>query len=148
MKKMRFSETFGQSWPVVLCIDDDPEIVDTIRLRLRDYEVEVLSAYYGMHGFWQAMSRRPDLIISDVRMPQGNGDYLVQSLRRNTDTVSIPVIVLSGCREPEVERSMRRLGAKEFFTKPAPFDQLQQAVAKYIPLRRRADMLTDVVAES
>ena len=132
-------ETTVTSWPTVLCIDDDPQIVETIKLRLRQYEVEVVSAYYGMHGFWQAMTDKPDLIITDLRMPQGRGDYLVKSLRSNSDTRAIPVIVLTGQRDSELEHTMRSLGAQEFFTKPARFDQLAAAIARYIPLRERAE---------
>jgi len=126
----------------VLCIDDDPQIVHTIQLRLRDYEVEVLSAFHGMHGFWQAMTQRPDLIITDVRMPQGSGDYLVQCLRRNSDTKSIPVIVLTGHRDAELRREMHRLGAQEFVTKPVPFQDLLQVIGKHITLRERDAQLT------
>jgi FixJ family two-component response regulator len=71
-------------------------------------------------------------------MPQGCGDYLVQSLRNNSDTKSIPVIVLTGHRDPELAGTMRRLGAQEFFTKPVPFPTLLEAMAKYIPLKKRA----------
>jgi two-component system, OmpR family, response regulator RpaA len=137
MERTDTAGSAGRHWPAVLCIDDDPHIVRTIELRLRDYEVEVLSAFHGMQGFWHAMTRRPDLIITDVRMPQGGGDYLVQCLRRNSDTRSIPVIVLTGRRDPELQRRMHQLGAQEFITKPVPFQDLLQVIGKHVPLRER-----------
>lgn len=139
MENLVGSRVSSLSWPTVLCIDDDPQIGETIGLRLRNYAVKVLSAHHGMQGFWQATRARPDLIITDMRMPQGSGDYLVERLRRNGDTRSVPVIVLTGRRDPELEGMMRQLGAQEFFTKPAPFGELLKAIAKYIPLAERAD---------
>ena len=120
-----------------LCIDDDPQISETIALRLNQYEVNVLRAFHGMHGFWLAMTNRPDLIITDMKMPQGAGEYVVDCLRHNSDTRDIPVIVLTGQRDPQLESRMRQLGVDEFFTKPVHFEQLREAIVKYIPLKER-----------
>ena len=124
-------------WPTLLCIDDDPQISEVIKLRLSQYEVNVLSAYHGMHGFWLAMTNRPDLIITDIKMPQGAGDYVVDCLRNNSDTRDIPVIVLTGGRDPKAESGMRRLGVDEYFTKPVQFDKLREAMRRHIKLKER-----------
>ena len=125
------------SWPKLLCIDDDPQISEAIGLRLRDYEVDVLCAYHGMHGFWLAMTERPNLIITDMRMPQGPGEYIVECLRSNSDTREIPVIVLTGQRGPDVVQKVRRLDVQAFLTKPVPFEQLLGVIKQHIPLRPR-----------
>jgi response regulator RpfG family c-di-GMP phosphodiesterase len=127
----------GADWPTLLTIDDDPHISEAIVARLNQYEVHVLSAYHGMHGFWMAMTNRPNLIVTDVRMPQGSGDYVVDCLRNNSDTREIPVIVLTGQRNAQIEARMRRLGVSAFFVKPAPFEQLIGAISKHIPLKER-----------
>ena len=125
------------SWPTLLCIDDDPQISEAIALRLRQYNVNVISAFHGMHGFWLAMTNRPDLILTDMKMPQGAGDYVVDSLRRNSDTCDIPVIVLTGQCDSQLERRMRQLGVAEFYIKPVHFDVLRAAMLKHIPLKER-----------
>ncbi len=124
-------------WPTILCIDDDPQIPQAIQLRLRSYEVNVLSAYHGMHGFWLAMTERPDLVITDMRMPQGQGDYVIECLRNNSDTSAIPVIVLTGQRKADVQQRLHGLGVQTVFTKPARFDELQAAIEQHVPLRAR-----------
>jgi DNA-binding response OmpR family regulator len=121
-------------WPTILCIDDDPQIPEAIRLRLRKYEVNVLCAYHGMHGFWLAMTERPDLIITDMRMPQGQGDHIIDCLRHNTDTRSIPVIVLSGQARRDVARRLKGLNVEQVLTKPVRFDELRAAIGRYVPL--------------
>jgi DNA-binding response OmpR family regulator len=124
-------------WPTILSIDDDPQIAETIGLRLSHYEVNLLSACHGMHGFWLAMTNRPQLVITDVNMPQGAGDYVVDCLRHNSDTRDIPVIVLTGRRDPQLEGRMRHTGADEYLVKPVHFEKLRAAIGKYIPLKER-----------
>jgi two-component system, OmpR family, response regulator RpaA len=124
-------------WPTILCIDDDPQIPESISLRLNQYEVNVISACHGMHGFWLAMTNRPRLVITDVNMPQGAGDHVVDCLRNNSDTREIPIIVLTGQRDPQLEARMRHSGADEYLIKPVHFDKLRAAIFKYVPLHER-----------
>ncbi len=118
----------------VLCIDDDPEISRTIELRLQPYRVSVLRAYHGMQGFWMAMTEKPDLVITDINMPQGQGDYIVECLKRNAETLDIPVIVLSGARDPELKKRMRSLGVTTYLTKPCESAQLISEMKSYVEL--------------
>lgn len=127
----------NESWPTILCIDDDPQISEAISLRLNEYEVNVLSAAHGMHGFWLAMTNRPQLVITDVHMPQGVGDYIVECLKHNSDTCQIPIIVLTGLRDAGLENRLRHGGADDFLVKPVPFEVLQAAIEKYVPLQLR-----------
>lgn len=125
------------NWPTILCIDDDPQIPETVAMRLNQYEVNVISACHGMHGFWLAMIHRPGLVITDVNMPQGAGEYVVDCLRKNSDTCEIPIIVLTGRRDPQLEMRIRQSGADEYLVKPVHFDTLRDMVLKYVPLRER-----------
>ncbi len=59
-----FPETYC---PLMLCVDDDPEISQAIALRLRNYQVNVLRAFYGAQGMWLAVTEKPDFVITDVR---------------------------------------------------------------------------------
>jgi response regulator RpfG family c-di-GMP phosphodiesterase len=130
-------------WPTLLCIDDDPQIAEAIRLRLRDYQVNVLCGYHGTHGLWLAMTERPDLIITDMRMPQGQGDYIVECLRNNSQTRAIPIIVLTGQRGLEVTQKIRQLDVEAALTKPVSFEQLLSVIKQYIPVRPRTFVLND-----
>ena len=60
----------------VLCIDDDPHVSHGMQLWLNQFEVEVLHAHFGMQGVALAISEQPDAIITDIRMPQGEGDHV------------------------------------------------------------------------
>lgn len=121
--------------PTILCIDDDPQISETIAIRLRQYEVDVLRSYHGMHGLWLAMTSEPELIITDLTMPQGGGNYVIECLKNNRETCRIPIIVLTGRRDPQVESTARNLGIENFLTKPILFNNLAAAIREYVPLR-------------
>jgi len=135
MGQCQSSSTNDDKFYKVLCIDDDPGISQAIGIRLSQYNIETLQAYHGMHGFWMAMTERPDVVITDLRMPQGDGQYIVECLRNNSDTLSIPIIVLTGQRDTQLEQQMKKLGIDDYFTKPLDFEQLRDSLARYIDLQ-------------
>lgn len=122
--------------PTVLCVDDDPEISRVIELHLRRFDVRVLRAFCGMQGFWMALSEAPDCIITDLGMPHGGGEYMLDCLQRNRRTMGIPVVVLTGDRRPGVARRLSSRGAIRFLVKPASVQDLLQAVSQHINLTR------------
>ena len=100
---------------------------------MRDWGFDVDAANYGMQGFTRAATERPDVIVTDLRMPQGTGDYVVQRLRDDHRTCDIPVIVLTGCRDADLEMQMRGLNVRAFFTKPASLEALRSAICNVLP---------------
>ena len=105
-----------------------------MQIQLSNYRVEVHSARYGTHGYWDALVHRPDVIITDLRMPQGSGDYVVECLKRNQNTRDIPVIVLTGRDDPALQRYLKALGVAQYFIKPTPFSELCEELQRHIPL--------------
>ncbi len=122
---------------MVLCIDDDPAIATALLLRLRPFQVNVTTAYFGEQGIWRAVTDRPDVIITDLRMPQGQGGYVVECLKGRADTRDIPIIVLTGCRDLASAKCMQALGVEDYLRKPLAFGALLDKLAKYIPLGHR-----------
>lgn len=123
--------------PKILCIDDDPAIPAAITARLMRYDVEMLSAFFGMHGIWQAVTEKPNLIITDMRMSNGSGDYVVECLQGRPDTRGIPIIVLTGRREAAPERMMLELGVQSYLHKPVRVERLLEEVQKFVALQPR-----------
>ena len=112
----------------VLCIDNDPSVVNALARNLQSRGANALGAYHGMQGYWLACTEQPDVIVTDIMMPRGHGDYVVECLRRNAKTQSIPVIVLSGYCSPKLEDRVRELGVEHVFAKPARFEVLFNAI--------------------
>lgn len=112
----------------VLCIEDDLHFSHGLQLWLERYEVEVCHAHFGMQGLSLAISEQPDVIITDICLPQGQGDQLVAMLGQHEQTSDIPVIVLTGRKDKELERRMLQLGVKKFLHKPTNWSVLEEAL--------------------
>jgi DNA-binding response OmpR family regulator len=123
--------------PRILCIDDDPDISRSIELRLSEYAVKVMRGYSGTQGIWRAVSEKPDLIITDWRMPSGEGDYVLECLKRNLHTAHIPIVVLSGRPESDLPGRARHLGAVAFLRKPVPVQLLLREIRSHVRLSRK-----------
>lgn len=123
--------------PRILCVDDDPDLQTAIELRMKKYDVEIDHAYYGMQGIIEASKGSPDLILMDQAMPHGNGEYLLEAIKRNPATSSIPVIVLTGMRDPALRSRLLHSGAEAYLQKPAPFDELVHQISRFVDLRER-----------
>ncbi|HEX7646121.1 MAG TPA: two-component system response regulator KdpE [Noviherbaspirillum sp.] len=101
--------------PVVLLVEDEPQIRQFVRASLEGEGWRVCEAETMQRGLIDAGSRRPDLIILDLGLPDGDG---VDYIRRVRDWSSVPVIVLSA-RSDEMEKvAALDAGADDYLTKP------------------------------
>jgi DNA-binding response OmpR family regulator len=114
--------------PRILIVDDDPDLVRAMRLRLRANHYDVTTASDGYGAIASAQKERPALIILDLGLPVGDGFVVLERLQ-NSDTLSgVPVIVLSA-RDPQSnEERALKAGAAAFFQKPADNDELMNAI--------------------
>ncbi|HWW15399.1 MAG TPA: response regulator [Candidatus Dormibacteraeota bacterium] len=114
--------------PKILLVDDDPDLLRALRLRLRANNYEVTTASDGYSAIASAQKERPSLIILDLGLPVGDG-FVVLDRLQNIDALSgVPVIVLSA-RDPQAnEERALRAGAAAFFQKPADNDELMNVI--------------------
>ncbi len=112
------------SRPKILVVDDDPDLVRALRLRLRANNYEVATATDGYSAVFSAQKQRPALIILDLGLPVGDGFVVLDRLRNSDTLAGVPVIVL-GARDPQSnEERALKAGAAAFFHKPADNDEL------------------------
>lgn len=102
----------------MLVIDDDPSIRRLCSTCLQETGVAVLEAPDGQRGLDQAVSLRPDLVITDIAMPVLDGLRLAAALRRDGRTEKIPLIFLTGESAHETEARALDLGAFAYLSKP------------------------------
>jgi two-component system KDP operon response regulator KdpE len=114
--------------PKILVVDDDPDLVRAMRLRLRANNYEVTTASDGYGAIASAQKDRPALIILDLGLPVGDGFVVLDRLQRSDTLCGVPVIVLSA-RDPQAnEERALKAGASAFFQKPADNDELMNAI--------------------
>jgi len=118
----------------VLIVDDDAML-----LRLYELEIETwgmdLAVRKASNGFDALMSigqARPDILVSDLRMPGMDGFGMIRSLRDNPATASMPMVVISGMDKPTV-LAMGLPDDVPYLTKPAPLAALRAAVTSALP---------------
>jgi CheY-like chemotaxis protein len=113
----------------VLIVDDDPAIRMLCSVNLQIEGVVVLEAADGRRGLALARSERPDLVVTDVRMPGLDGFQLAEALRSDERTRQIPLIFVSGETEPADAARANELGALAYVAKPFDAPALASLVA-------------------
>lgn len=113
--------------PTVLVVEDNPDMIRfLVALLASDYNV--LSAQNGRAGLRLATERRPDLIISDVMMPELSGFEMLELLRAQPGTAAIPLIFLTARGAAEDRVAGRAGGAETYLAKPFRSSELLAAV--------------------
>jgi len=111
----------------VLIVDDDFEIVDSIRYALEGAGYEVVVARDGNQGIALAERENPDLMILDMMMPKRSGFLVLEKLRRGRD-VPLPVIMITGNEGNRHRAYAELLGVSDYIRKPFAMDRLVGAV--------------------
>jgi len=85
----------GERKGKVLVVDDEPDVVDMLRMMLENASYEVVSAYDGKEGVEKAKKEKPDAIVLDLMMPGMNGFEACKEMKNDPELKAIPVIVLT-----------------------------------------------------
>ncbi len=112
----------------ILVIEDKAPMRRNIALMLELEDYDVATAENGREGLESVKARRPDLILCDVMMPEMDGHTLVQILRDNPDTATIPFIFLTAKSDRNDVRIGMNFGADDYLTKPVVAEDLIAAV--------------------
>src|SRR5579871_5170745 len=112
----------------ILVIEDDAELLNEVIDWLTFEDYEVLSAPDGVVGVEYATRLLPDLIISDITMPQLDGYGVLVEVRSNPATATTPFIFITARASHEDIRQGMTLGADDYVTKPFTRRELLQTV--------------------
>ena len=118
--------------PLILVIDDTPEIRQVLRPFLEEAGYEVAVAADGYEALASARRRMPDLAICDVYMPSMKGWDVCVKLKEMSLADPMPVIMLTAKVEKMDEMRSYESSADEYFSKPPDFDALMAAVARLL----------------
>ena len=119
----------------VLVVEDNADVILYMKSLLQDY-YEVHTAGNGYEALMYAEKLRPDLIITDLMMPEMSGEELCQRLRDSELLCHIPIVVVTARGEDEVRIRVREKGADAYMQKPFNADEMLVRVKKLIEQRR------------
>jgi DNA-binding response OmpR family regulator len=113
----------------ILVVDDDPEILGMLQLRLENRGYKVLTAADGKEALAMAKRSRPHLMILDVMMPAKNGWEVARALKQDPVTEDIKILMLTAIGASVNELTSPLYGADAHLDKPFKFDELEKQVA-------------------
>jgi DNA-binding response OmpR family regulator len=112
----------------ILIVEDDPDLLLGLQLRLSANDYDVILAGNGMAGIAQMRKHKPDLMILDLGLPAGDGFSVLERMRINESLSSLPVIVFSGRDRVGNQDRALKAGATSFLQKPVANDTLLTAI--------------------
>jgi DNA-binding response OmpR family regulator len=115
----------------ILLVDDDAEIVESLRLALESHGFTVLVARDGNQGLALAERENPDLVILDMMMPKRSGFLVLEKMRRTRD-VPLRVIMITANEGSRHKAYAEMLGVDDYIRKPFPMDRLIESVKRLV----------------
>ena len=116
----------------ILVVEDEPELVKALEVRLKTQDYEVITAFDGEEGLRKAREESPDLIILDIMLPKMDGFKVSRLLKFDERYKHIPVIMLTAKSEREDKSLGEETGADEYITKPFEWEHLSEMVKKHL----------------
>lgn len=119
---------------VILIADDEPHIIELIRLTLGEDEYEYIEAENGKQVLELAEKRNPDLILLDIMMPVVDGYEVARKLKSNEKTKNIVIAMVSAKKEDQDVLKGIDKGALAYITKPFNPMELEEKVKELLQL--------------
>lgn len=120
--------------PILLIVEDNDELRKFCVSHF-SHKFEVLEATNGVEAIKMAEENVPDIIVTDLLMPQMCGDELCKKIKQDERTSHIPLILLTAIHSKETEYDALKCGADDFVTKPFDIDILQQKMENILSLK-------------
>ncbi|GAB4460575.1 MAG: hypothetical protein OHK0029_24810 [Armatimonadaceae bacterium] len=132
-------ERIAEPMPYILAVDDEPNIVRLIQVNLERKGYEVETAQNGVQALAKIRQRRPDLVISDVMMPEMDGFEFLSTLRRDPQYADLSVLMLTAkAAETDIVTGFS-WGADMYLTKPFNPQELLLFVQRILNFKDEGD---------
>jgi DNA-binding response OmpR family regulator len=116
----------------ILVVDDEADLVETIRFPLEMEGFHVLVSYNGEDALNQARKENPDLILLDLMLPKLDGYKVCRLLKFDERYKHIPILMLTAKTQEKDKLLGKETGADEYITKPFDIDDLMKRVKAYL----------------
>lgn len=130
--------------PLILVVEDNPEMNQFITKSLSP-RFRVTNAFNGREGLEKALALKPDLILSDIMMPEMSGDQMIREIRAHAELDAIPIVFLTAKADDELSIRMLQQGAQEYLIKPFSIEGLRARVGNLIAMKRAREVLQQAI---
>jgi DNA-binding response OmpR family regulator len=123
----------------VVCVEDEPEMIDLMRLILSRKGFEVIGANGGLKGLETIRAEKPDIVLLDLMMPEMDGWQVYQQLKADPATEHIPVVVVTA-KAQNIDKVLGLHIAKvdDYISKPFSLQELVDRVEEVLKRRVQA----------
>jgi len=108
----------------ILVVDDEPNVLRMVSYTLQIEGYEVVTAQNGLEALYKVQTETPDLVILDVMMPDISGVEVCKRLRKEPETINLPIIMFSALSQVSEKVKCLEAGADEYLTKPITPEEL------------------------
>jgi len=115
----------------ILFVDDDPDMLETMTRAVQLYGHQAVIAANGQEALAQVARAKPDLIFIDMRLPDIDGNELINQLTSLDSTQNVPICMLTASVDQEAETLAKAAGASEYLTKPIRLQKLVEIIRQY-----------------
>ncbi|MDD5432125.1 MAG: response regulator [Candidatus Omnitrophica bacterium] len=102
----------------ILIVDDEKDLVDSVKIALEVNHYAVFAAYDGEQAFQMVEEVNPDLIVLDIMLPKKDGFQVCEQLKKDPKYANIPVIMLTAKEQEEDIKLAKKVGANAYISKP------------------------------
>ncbi|HIK05512.1 MAG TPA: response regulator [Trichormus sp. M33_DOE_039] len=116
----------------ILIVEDSPSELELMSHYLQESGYNVIKASGAKEGIEKALLEQPDVIVSDVVMPEMSGFELCRSLKKNPVTAKVPIIICSSKNQPIDRLWAMKQGANAYITKPYTREHLLRTIKSVV----------------
>lgn len=122
---------------LILVVDDDPDLVEAVSMKLQSQDFRVAKAYDGIQAWDKIKEEKPALIVLDVMMPKKDGYEVCDEIKKDPLYKDITVVLLTAVGEAVTSTNYTHRGgrttlADDYIPKPIDLDKLMEIVKGYI----------------
>jgi CheY-like chemotaxis protein len=122
---------------LVLVVDDDPDLVEAVSMKLESENFRIAKAYDGIQAWEKIKEEKPALVILDVMMPKKNGYQVCEEIKQDPQYKDITVVLLTAVGSAVTSTNYTHRGgrttlADDYIPKPIDLDRLMEIVKDYL----------------
>jgi excisionase family DNA binding protein len=119
----------------ILIVDDDKDLLKLYQMQIESWETPATEVYLASDGYdalVQIGSKKPDIIITDLKMPRMDGAHMIHIIQQNPDMAHCKVVVVTGLSKDEIQQDYDLPANVTLEEKPMPFARIQRLVKDFI----------------
>ena len=119
----------------ILVVEDNPLSLTLLKQLLKAHGYEVLGTPEGLQALGLARQEQPDLILTDIRLPDISGLEVIRLLKMDEQTKTIPIIAVTALANPEYEKKGLESGCDAYIPKPITLGNLLRTIESFLKFR-------------